>query len=377
MKAYVLKGIGQLEYTDVAIPELRQGWTLVQVGAAGICGSDIPRIFKTGTYHFPTIPGHEFSGRVVDTYSKEDRSWIGRRVGIFPLIPCRKCFVCKEGHYEMCRSYDYLGSRRDGGFAELVAVPVWNLIELPDEMSMEEAAMLEPASVALHAVRRLEIVPGDTVALYGLGTIGLILTQWLRMYGVEKVYAVGHEPGHGEMMRRTAAADFEYRNVGRQEAGEMPDGGNALEKHELRIPDPAEQDSVSWIMEKTGGEGVAIAIDCAGTVESLTNCLNCVRPGGQILTVGNPKGDMLLDKESYWKILRNQIRLTGTWNSSFCHSAEDDWYKAIEACSSRKIILSELITHRLGFEQLEMGLEIATSHREYHNKIMIRKAEIA
>lgn len=372
MKAYVLKGIGQLEYTDVDVPELRQGWALVQVGAAGICGSDIPRIFKTGTYHFPTIPGHEFSGRVVDTYSKEDRSWIGRRVGIFPLIPCRKCFVCQEGHYEMCRSYDYLGSRRDGGFAEFAAVPVWNLIGLPDEMSMEEAAMLEPASVALHAVRRLEIVPGDTVALYGLGTIGLIMAQWLRMYGVEKVYAVGHNPGHGTMMQKTTSADFEYRNAQRQEA----DGSRPSGPQELHAPRPAEQDAVSWVMEKTGGEGVAIAIDCAGSPETLTNCLNSVRPGGQILTVGNPKGDMRIDQASYWKILRNQIRLTGTWNSSFCHTAEDDWNKVVEACSNQTLLLSGLITHRLGFGQLEQGLAIARDHREYHNKIMIRNVEI-
>ena len=97
----------------------------------------------------------------------------------------------------MCRNYDYLGSRRDGGFAEYVAVPVWNLIELPEEMPMEAAAMLEPASVARHAVKRLQITPEDTVALFGLGTIGIMITQWLHIMGVEKVYAIGHHPEHG------------------------------------------------------------------------------------------------------------------------------------------------------------------------------------
>ena len=157
MKAYVLEGINQLKYKEIKMPELHEGEVLVEVKAAGICGSDIPRIFETGTYHFPTIPGHEFSGQVVSAYDGEQNPWIGKRVGIFPLIPCMECFTCKKVEYEMCRNYNYLGSRCDGGFAEYVAVPEWNLIELPDKVSYEEAAMLEPAAVALHAVRRLDL----------------------------------------------------------------------------------------------------------------------------------------------------------------------------------------------------------------------------
>lgn len=357
MKAYVLQGIGQLDYIDVPVPELKSGWALVSIKAAGICGSDIPRIFQTGTYYFPTIPGHEFSGEVVEVFDKQDRDWIGKRAGIFPLIPCRECFVCKSGQYEMCRNYDYLGSRRDGGFAEYAAVPVWNLIELPKGMSMEAAAMFEPASVALHAVRRLNITPKDTAALYGLGTIGLIAAQWLRIFGVKKVYAVGHHTEHGEMMKKTASEDYEYFNE-----GDFPGGGA--------------KDSVSWIMEQTGGEGVSIAIDCAGTEETLTNCLNCVKPGGQVLAVGNPKGDMTLDKASYWKLLRNQIRMTGTWNSSFCHSEEDDWHKVMEAYAEGELFLTEFITHRFAFDELKKGLAVAKERLVHQNKIMILHAAV-
>lgn len=103
--------------------------------AAGICSSDIARVFTKGTYHFPTIPGHEFAGIVDSVSSEEDKGLVGKHVGIFPLIPCRECPQCKDKHYEMCAHYDYVGSRRDGGFAEYVAVPVWNLIPLSDAIS--------------------------------------------------------------------------------------------------------------------------------------------------------------------------------------------------------------------------------------------------
>ncbi len=358
MKAYTLKGIGQLEYADVPMPDLQSGWALVQVGAAGICGSDIPRIFQTGTYHFPTIPGHEFAGKVVDVYDQCDREWIGKRAGVFPLIPCKQCAACQKEQYEMCSHYDYLGSRRDGGFAEFVAVPVWNLLELPENMTMKEAAMLEPSSVALHAVRRLELHREDSAALFGLGTIGLLIVQWLCNMGLQDVFAVGHDPGHGKMMRQVVSDGYRYKNTDRDQRTEH--------NHQL-------DETAAWILEETKGEGVSVVIDCIGTSDSIKSCLDCVKPGGQLLAVANPKGDVFLDKQTYWKILRKQIRLVGTWNSSFCHSKEDDWHTVKQFCSSGKFRLQELITHSLAFDQLLQGLEIAGDHAEYHNKIMICK----
>ena len=94
MKAFVLHNIGELKYESVEVPICPEGWVLVRVMAAGICSSDLPRIFTKGTYHFPTIPGHEFSGIVEKTGSVMDRDWIGKRVGVFPLIPCHHCRQC-------------------------------------------------------------------------------------------------------------------------------------------------------------------------------------------------------------------------------------------------------------------------------------------
>ena len=144
MKAYNLHAINDLRYEEVKMPECPSGWAIIQVKAAGICSSDIPRIFTKGTYHFPTIPGHEFSGIVHSVADAENEYLVGKTVGIFPLIPCRQCVSCAKKHYEMCSNYDYIGSRRNGAFAEYVAAPVWNLVELPNNIPFEVAAMMEP-----------------------------------------------------------------------------------------------------------------------------------------------------------------------------------------------------------------------------------------
>ena len=199
MKAYVLNRIGCLDLMDVPEPMLKDGEVLVEVKAAGICGSDIPRIFANGTYHFPTIPGHEFAGVVCKVKDKENEGLIGKRVGVFPLIPCRTCAPCQKRQYEMCMHYDYLGSRSDGGFAEYVAVPVRNLIEIPDGISMEAAAMLEPASVGIHALRRVYEEGMNSAVIFGPGTIGLLIAQWLRALGIEKIILVGTGEGQKKL----------------------------------------------------------------------------------------------------------------------------------------------------------------------------------
>lgn len=132
----------------------------------------------TDTGDYLLTPGHEFSGVVHKVADKENERLIGKKVGIFPLIPCRACEQCKQGHYEMCSHYDYVGSRRDGGFAEYVAVPVWNLIELPESVSLKEAAMMEPLSVALHAMKQACIKTGDEVGIIGTGMIAFAAGQW-------------------------------------------------------------------------------------------------------------------------------------------------------------------------------------------------------
>ena len=344
MKAYVLEEIGQLAYKDVPTPQLGDDEVLVEVVNAGICGSDIPRIFKTGTYHFPTIPGHEFAGIVRQAATEANKRFIGKNVGVFPLIPCMECEPCQDMAYEMCKSYNYLGSRTDGGFAEYVAVPVWNLIELPSEVSFEDAAMLEPTCVALHAVRQADMMEVRSAAVYGCGTIGMLVLHWLAAMGIEHIYAGGTRKEPQEVAAALTTCTF-------------------CSCHE--------KNPVAYIREQTDGAGVDVVFECVGVSESINNAVSLVRAGGQVVFVGNPAGDITFDKQIYWKILRQQVAIYGTWNSSFTKEREDDWHMAVRAIRTGIIRPSAQITQRFSFDRLHDGLQVMQDKGVFTNKVMV------
>ncbi|MBN8526543.1 MAG: alcohol dehydrogenase catalytic domain-containing protein, partial [Planctomycetes bacterium] len=167
MKAAVLHAIGDLRVEQIATPIPGPGEVLVRIASCGVCGSDVPRVFSKGTYHFPTVCGHEFAGTVASACDLA----AGTPVTVFPLLWCGKCPECERGAYARCEDYGYLGSRSDGGFAEYVVAPRRNLLPLPAGVSLEEGAMTEPAAVALHAVRRSGLQAGESVAVFGAGPI--------------------------------------------------------------------------------------------------------------------------------------------------------------------------------------------------------------
>ena len=355
MQACVLHDIGDIRYEEVKKPEPKAGEVLVKVMACGICGSDIPRVYTTGAHVHPLIIGHEFSGQVDALGEGVDPAWQGRAVGIFPLIPCGECPPCKKKQYEMCRHYSYLGSRCDGGFAEYVAVPAWNLIELPEGVGFEEAAMLEPMAVAVHAMGRAGIHPGrensvelagKKVCVYGVGTIGLILTMFLKEAGCEELYVIGNK-------------DFQKRNV------------LALGVPESNFLDSRGADVTAWIYERTGGAGMDIFFECIGKNDTVSTVVDNTAPAGTVVLVGNPYSDMMLPKAVYWKILRNQLFVTGSWNSSFTHEDTDDWHYVVNRLAEKKIRPAELISHRLALSELERGLLLMRDKTEDYVKIMV------
>lgn len=345
MKAYILRDINQFALEEVEEPSLALNEVLVQVKAVGICGSDIPRVYTTGTYSFPLIIGHEFSGVVTKVGENVDSCWYGKRVGVFPLIPCKTCGPCQKKQYEMCRKYSYLGSRRDGGFAQFVAVPVENLIELSENVSFEEAAMLEPMAVAVHAMRNICPSKTDTVVICGLGTIGLLLVQFLKEVGIANILTVGNKEFQRQAIVKLGVSEESYC-------------------------DSKKEDVEQWINKKTNGTGVDIFFECVGKNETVTQAINSTIPGGKVMLVGNPYSDMCLEKAVYWKILRNQLTVMGTWNSSFTGEETDDWHYVLKRLEENKVNPAQFITHRLSLEEIEQGFHIMRDKSEDYVKVM-------
>jgi L-iditol 2-dehydrogenase len=343
MKAWVLHGINDLRLEDRPLPRLGEDEVLVKVEAAGICGSDIPRIFETGAHTLPVIPGHEFAGIVADAPEALSRL-LGKRVGVFPLLPCMRCDSCLREQYETCSNYDYLGSRRDGAFAEYVAVPAQNLAELPEGLSFEAGAMLEPAAVALHALRRLGVRKMESVAIFGAGPVGLLAAQWARVLGAKRVFLAGTRAAQAEKARLLGFADF----------------------FDIREHDAAER-----IAALTEGAGVDVCVEAAGDARSATDCIRAARAGGLVALIGNPRADMRIGKDVYQSILRKQLKIYGSWNSGFYRRGEDDWAETIMAARNGDIRLEALITHKFPLADLARAADMMRSRREYFCKVMI------
>ncbi len=344
MNAWVLHEIGDIRFEEVEMPEINDNDVLVAVKAAGICGSDIPRIFETGAHNMPIIPGHEFSGQVFEIGDKVDRKWLNKRVGIFPLIPCRKCEPCKKKLYEMCRNYSYLGSRCNGGFADYCAVPADNLIELPDNVTYEQAAMLEPMSVAVHAIRRVAPKKEDAVVVHGLGTIGLLIVMFLQDMGINNILVVGNKDFQKNISLKLGIKEDNFCN--------------------------SKAVNVSEFIRDRTVSGADVYLECVGRNETISSAVDTVAPAGKVMLVGNPYSDISFDKNVYWKILRNQITVTGTWNSTFTHDDNDDWHYVIKKLTAGNVKCEMLISDKMPLKELDNGLSIMHGKSKDYIKIM-------
>ena len=343
MQACVLHAVGDLRCEQVNDPRPAEGEVLVRVAACGICGSDIPRVFKTGTYRFPLIPGHEFAGEVVAVGDGVDPKLIGSRNAIFPLIPCMECPMCAKAEYALCASYDYLGSRSNGAFAEYVCVPVWNLLPIPEGVSYEEAAMTEPAAVALHALRRANLAEGDSILIFGAGSVGLLAAMWADALGADLVMLADIDD-----RKLTFAKELGFTLTFNDKELNLADG----------------------VKMATGNSGADIVIEASGSTKALEHCMHTAAPFGRVVLLGNPEGDMRLSKQGYWAILRKQLSLTGTWNSTYNPAGIDDWKTVLEFMANGKLNVKPLISHRVGLPKLLEAMELMRDRTAFSSKVM-------
>lgn len=344
MKAAVLFAPGVIKCEEVMIPRPGNGEVLVRVKAAGVCGSDIPRVMIKGAHRLPVIPGHEFSGEIAEVGDDVIGANPGDRVVVIPLIPCGRCEFCQVGEYALCDDYNYLGSRTDGGFAEYVRVPATNILSIPSGVDYETAAATEPAAVALHGLRRVHIGPGDTVAILGVGPIGLLVAQWARIFGANEIYLAD------TVAEKLALA---------MELGFDPS----------HCVDASKENPVTAIRERTGGRGVSLAIEAAGTQATIGGALELTAKGGRVLLLGNPNGDVALPEKLVSGILRKQLTVYGTWNSEFRPYPLNEWKLALAFMEKGSLKILPLISHRFSLEDVGKAFEMMYHRREVFNRV--------
>ncbi len=317
MKALVLEKNQILTYKEVPVPVPEADKNiLVKVLASGICGSDIPRGFGNHSYHYPLIMGHEFAG-IVEKAPADSCFKKGSRVVIFPLLPCYSCKACKNKDYAKCENYDYYGSRRDGGFAEYVYVPETNLISLPDDLDMSHAAMTEPCAVAHRGASKFNIIDGSSGLVIGAGPIGNMVAQWLKLKGCGTVYV---SDINDEKLKLAESMGFIAINS-------------------------LKQDLVEVIGELTSGEGVNHVVEACGLPSTFLQAIKCTSKNGEIVFMGNIKGTFSLDEGDFSSILRKELKIYGTWNSSIAPSDNNDW-KTVLQFIGKEIDVKPLISHK-------------------------------
>lgn len=331
MKAIVYQGPKAISVENRETPTLSEGYALIKVSHAGICGTDL-NIY--GGYHprakAPLVLGHEFSGLIAAGHPALPE---GTPVTVNPLIMCGECIPCKTGQSHVCESLKLIGIDSDGGMAEYIKVPIKSIVPLPEGMPLSAGALVEPVAVAVHAARQGGYVPGDNVVIYGAGTIGLCVARTVRSFGAGHVCIV------------------ETNEARLKLAGEL--GFTTI--------NPAKADVKETILSYTDQAGADFVFDCAGHPVVASQLTDVVKVRGNIIVVAaykNPAEINLL--QGMFKEL--SIRFVRVYT-------EKDFKIAAELLSEVQDF-QKIITHLLSPEEAERGFELLTAPHTEAVKVM-------
>lgn len=324
MKAVRMYAPGDLRVEEVDIPSYAADECLIKVMAVGVCGSDIPRVNQYGAHVSPIIVGHEFGGIVTEVGADITKFKPGDRVTCPPLIPCFQCKYCQMGQYSLCEDYDYYGSRRDGAFAQYIAVKEGNLLKVSDRVSYEDAATTDPCANALHGMARAEFKPGDSVCVYGAGPIGLFAVQYAKIQGASKIIAVDVWEEKLELAKKNGA------DV---------------------VINSKKQDPVQMVMDATDGNGADVVIDFSGAPVCQKASILSAAKLGRVVFLGISHQGLELSEKEVDQLMRRQISLNGSWNSFTSPFPGSDWTGAIDLYENHGMTAKDIISHRLSLDE--------------------------
>jgi 2-desacetyl-2-hydroxyethyl bacteriochlorophyllide A dehydrogenase len=324
MKAAFLHGPRDLRVEQVAPPRAAAHEVLIRVGVAGLCGTD-HRIF-TGdrAVAYPRVMGHEFVGHVEAVGEGVTRVAVGDRVAVEPNYSCGTCPLCREGNRNLCLSRTAIGIDVDGCFAEVVRVPARCCWPAPPGVADEDLVLTEPLAVVVRAVERAGVRAGETAAVVGVGTLGLLALQVLRARAA-RVLCIGRSG------RRFALA----RELGAEAVHATSDG------------------SLTGVAQGfSGREGVDCVIETAGTPEAVTHALELVRPGGRIVLTGLPHAPTAV---TFFSVVRREVTITGSM------IYQDEFAEAMRLVAAGRVRTAPLVTHRVPLDEIARAF---AAHKE-------------
>ncbi len=327
MKALRINQPNQSEIIHLPDPTPGAGEVVIRVRASGICGTDI-HIYR-GEYlgEYPVIPGHEFSGEVVEVGKNVSRFRPGDRVAVEPNICCDNCYNCLNNRQNFCLNWQAIGVTRPGGMADFVVAPEKAVFHIED-MSYEEGAFIEPLSCVLHGMQRLSIAPADKVLVLGAGPIGNLLLQVGRLSGAAEITVVDRVLTRIEFAATTGA------------------------------------DRCLTSLEDLPLDYFDVVIDATGAVAVMARTLDFVRNGGKILLFGVPPTGSHLTIEPF-KIFRKGLTILSSFTSL------RNSYQAVDLLNSGKIQVAALVSHRLPLDGFQKGITLIEQGIENVKKVII------
>ncbi len=323
MLAGIYTGVESLKFQEWPKPELGPGEILVKVRYAGICGTDMmihagkhPRVVP------PRVLGHEIFGTVAESrVSAGSPLKEGDRVAVFPLISCGQCAPCREGNAHVCEKLGLLGIDADGGFAEYIKTTAEQLIPVPPSVDDEQAALVEPLSVAVHVVRTSRFTAGDTAVVTGAGPIGNLIAQVLRAVGARHVLVSEAMPFRRELAARMGFA----------------------------VVNPLEVKPVEVVRRLTGENFVDHVFEATGATAAYRDAVQCCKVRGHITFVGLPKSAPEVD---VLNLVFKEIRTSGARVYT-----PKDFRVAISLLERNAIDVRSVVTDRLPLKDIEIGLQ--------------------
>ena len=337
MKAAVLYGANDIRIEDVPLPSLRGHEVLIEVKVCGICGSDLHAFKgKHPDYVLPIIPGHEFSGIVREVGKEVASISPGERVTVEPVKTCGKCYYCLRGNYNRCTNLKIMGAQVNGAFAEYVIVDENRVFKLPEGISFEEGAMIEPLAVAVHAIKRCSSVGGKTVAILGAGTIGLLTLQVAKVFGATKVI-VSDVIDNRLKLAEELGADV--------------------------VVNPFKEDLEKIVRDNTGGLGVAVAFEAVGSEDTVRQALKLVRKGGEVIIIGVFEKSFI--SIPIMEIVNKELTVKGSLIYNW------DYELALELVNKGKVNVRRLISLSLPLSRIKEGFIRALNEKDKLVKVQI------